>query len=275
MRPSSVRFSVTLLAASACSPLDVAGPPPVAPAAATPPSPVVPAVAAATPTGPHDETARGCDRALALNGVDAYVSAPVATLDPFVKEATLSAWVSFSELPSAAGRIFHIVGKSGFARDLDLQAEKDDHFHFYVATGAPNAVVSRVAVASSTGYRVVATYSAGERIALYVNGALEAERAIPGVIRQPNHGPITVGENVTFNGRYFHGFVDDVALWSRAWAPAEVAGAGHFADCSDPTLVAAYGFDGNARDCSAHHFDGQLGGGAAYAPLGGPADCKP
>lgn len=193
--------------------------------------------------------------------------APVTVPDPFTKAATLSAWVQFSELPSAAGRIFHIVGKSGFARDLDLQAEQDNHFHFYVATGAPNTVVSKTTVIPNTWYRVLATYGAGDRIALYVNGALESDRAIPGIVRQANDGPITVGENMTFKGRHFHGLIDDVALWNRAFTGAEVAGAPRMADCKDPTLVAAYGFDGNARDCSAHHFDGQLAGGATYATL--------
>jgi hypothetical protein len=246
------------LSSSACVPLEAA-----------PPEPAVLVPVTAPPTDPRD-TNPPDSSALALNGVDAYMSAHVAAPDPFVKEATLSAWVYFSELPSAALRIFHIVGKSGFARDLDLQAEPDDHFHFYVAVGAPNTVVSKTKIVPDTWYWVAATYRAGDRIALYVDGAREAERAIAGVIRRGNLGPITVGENATFNGRHFHGFIRDVALWNRALTAEQIGAIDRAVDCSDPTLVAAYRLDGDARDCSAHHLDGQLGGGAGYAVLGSP-----
>jgi hypothetical protein len=210
---------------------------------------------------------RSHSAALALDGVDAFMSAPIARPDPFVREATLQVWVQFRELPSAAGRIFHIVGKSGFGRDLDLQAETDNRFHFYVATGAPDTVASRTTVTVGAWYRVVATYSASDRIALYVDDVREAERPIPGVVRKANTGPISVGENAVFNGRHFQGLIDDVALWARVLSDTEIVDAGQV-DCRDPTLVAAYGFDGDTRDCSANHLDGQLGGGATYAPVG-------
>lgn len=220
-----------------------------------------------------DDATKECNLALALNGAGGYLAAPVPTADPFAVEATLSAWVYFDELPSTAGRMFHIVGKSGFARDLDLLAEPDNRFHFYVAIGRPNTVMSTSAVALRAWHQVVATYRAGDRIALYVDGVLEAQRPIPGVARVGNEGPITIGESLTFNGRYFHGFIDEVGLWSRVLSVHEIADGAPLGDCTDPTLVAGYAFDGGARDCSSHALHGQLFGGATLVPLGRQSDC--
>jgi hypothetical protein len=138
------------------------------------------------------------------------MTAPFPDPDPFTQEATVSAWVRADVLPSKAGRIFHITGKSGFAKDLDLQIEQDDHFRSYVATGAPHTAVSKMAIEAGTWYRVDATYRAKDIIVLYVDRVPEASVPIPGVTRDANAGPITVGENATFHGRFCHGLVDEV-----------------------------------------------------------------
>src|SRR2546423_6546835 len=75
---------------------------------------------------------------LGLDGATGYAQSPFPEADPFTAEATLAASAYFDELPSQARRIFSIVGQSGVGRDLDLQAEPDDRFHFYVGPGAPN-----------------------------------------------------------------------------------------------------------------------------------------
>lgn len=209
------------------------------------------------------------DSSLRLDGVTASMTAPFPDPDPFTAEATVSAWVRADVLPSQAGRIFHIAGKSGFAKDLDLQIERDDHFHFYVATGAPHTAVSKTAIQAGTWYRVDATYRANDVIVLYVNRAAEATVPIPGVTRDPNTGPITVGENATFHGRFFQGLIDEVSLRNRALSAAEVAAA-HSPKGPEAGLVAAYSFDGDAKDRSGSGHDGQLVGGARFEPPGAP-----
>jgi hypothetical protein len=209
------------------------------------------------------------NQALRLDGVGASMTAPCPEPDPFIAEATVSAWVRVDVLPSKAGRIFHIAGKSGFARDLDLQVEPDDHFHFYVATGAPHTAVSTTKVVPGTWYRVDATYHAKEAIVLYVNRVPEATVPIPGVAREPNTGPITVGENATFHGRFFQGSIDDVALRSRALSAAEVA-TQRMPKGPEADLVAAYSFDGDAKDSSGSGHDGQLLGAARFDAPGAP-----
>ena len=139
--------------------------------------------------------------ALALDGADGYVFASVPGPDPFTTEATLAAWVYLHEMPSEAGHIFHLCGKSGFARDLDLQIERDNRFHFYVERGAPHTIVSKTTLEPRRWYRVAATYRRDDAIALYVDGKQEAKLSIPTVQRLPNVGPLSMGENFAFPGR--------------------------------------------------------------------------
>jgi hypothetical protein len=208
--------------------------------------------------------------ALALDGASAYMVAPFAAPDPFTAEATLAAWVYLDEQPSEARHVFHICGKSGYGRDLDLQIEPDNRFHFYVAHGAPDVVVSKSIVEPRRWYRVAATYRGNDAIALYLDGTLEATRAIPRVTRQANQGPLTVGENVAFPGRKFRGLIDEVSFWNKALPQDEIVALRRAPAGPVPGLVASYPFDGDTRDRSENHLDGQMQGSARLTSPGAP-----
>jgi hypothetical protein len=214
----------------------------------------------------------GPGSSLQLDGSSGFSKARFAEPDPFVAEATLSAWAYFDELPSHAKRIFSIVGKSGSGRDLDLQAETDDRFHFYVGTGGPNTVVSTTKVQTGVWYRIDATYRAANTVDIYVNGAHEASTAI-GAKREPNTGAIVVGANEVFANRFFHGRLDEVALFDRALTAAEISAKAHPLSGAEPGLVAAYRFEDTAADLKGKH-DGQLEGGAKLGPPGAPVDAR-
>jgi hypothetical protein len=232
---------------------------------------LAPLVLAALGGGRASSTAGGRDdQALALDGSSGYLSAPVTVPDPFTREATIAAWVNLDELPSAAGHIFHVAGKSGFGRDLDLQVETDNRVHFYVARGAPDTIRSTTVLEPGRWYRVAAIYRADGDIALWVNGVREARRAIAGVERLPNVGPLSVGESFAFPGRKLHGRVDEVSFWSRALPDAEVAALVRAPAREAPGLEAAYRLDGSARDSSSRGRHGQLVGGARYVRPGAP-----
>jgi hypothetical protein len=234
-------------------------------------APLVWAVLGAGPAQPAGGgRASGGDQALALDGDSGYLFAPVTVPDPFTKEATVAAWVNLDELSSAAGHIFHIAGKSGFGRDLDLQVETDNRFHFYVARGAPNTLRSTTVVEPGRWYRVAATYRANDHIALYVNGELEARGGLSGIERLPNVGPLSVGENVAFPGRKLHGRIDEVSFWSRALSDAEVAALWRAPTRKGAGLEASYPLNGDARDSSSRGLHGRLVGGARYVRPGAP-----
>jgi hypothetical protein len=187
------------------------------------------------------------NQAAQFNGFDASMVAPGLASKCFTSEATLMAWVRFDQLPSQAGRITSIVGKSGFARDLDLQAETDNRFHFYVATGDPYQVVSRTVVQANQWYFVVATYQAEDSIQIYVNGALENTTSIPDVIRQENSNPVAIGASAFWPGRFFPGAIGEVAAFDKAldsadvnnlWVAAGAGGSGDSSSSGSPHLAA-------------------------------------
>ena len=73
-------------------------------------------------------------------------------------------------------------------------------------------------------YHVAASYD-GTTNRIYINGSLVASRVDTGVTTQ-NAQPLRIGRVSNNNGcgeNYFHGLIDDVALWGRALSPAEVA----------------------------------------------------
>jgi hypothetical protein len=209
--------------------------------------------------------------ALKLDGQSGFAEAAFREPDPFVEQATLEAWVYFDEIPSATGRSFAIVGKPGAGRDLNLEVGPDDRFTFSVAGGAPNLAVSRSKVNRGLWYRLDATYQAATVLMLYVNGALEAVTPIASR-RQPNTGPIAVGENPAAPNRYFEGRIDEVALWKRARPPEEIGPKPRALTGREEGLVAAYRFENDGRDSVAPGHPLVLRPGATVAPPGAPVD---
>ena len=168
-------------------------------------------------------------RAFKLDGVDDYIQAPDSPdLDP-TAEASLTAWVYFDKLPSEVGHPMAIITKSGFARDLDLQAFDDgngiNRFDFHIGVGGSQVFVrSNTAIQKNRWYHIVGTYLQNSALKIYVNGALENNYTGPNITRQANGNPLTIGENFTFRGRYFAGNIDEAQLYGRALTLAEIRG---------------------------------------------------
>ena len=179
--------------------------------------------------------------AFELDGVDDFVNVPNhSTLDP-TAAATLQAWVYLDVLPSTAGHVMTVVAKSGNGTDLDLQVETDNKVHFYVATGAPNKVISTTTLQTGQWYHLAATYKANDRVEMYVNGVLEATTLIPGVTRGTNSNPLTIGASAQWAGRYFDGRIDEPALYNRALSATEIASVmngGSYTQTAGTTTVA-------------------------------------
>lgn len=155
------------------------------------------------------------------NGGTGYVEVPDNPNLDLTTEATLTAWVYLNQLPSSAGHTMHIAGKSGYARDLDLQVDVDNKIRFYTGPGGPISVSSNTVVQVGQWYHVVATYKANVEESMYVNGVLENTTPIA-YAREANGNPFTIGENLTFTGRYFYGLIDEVELFNRALSPSEI-----------------------------------------------------
>jgi hypothetical protein len=157
--------------------------------------------------------------ALLFDGIDDYVDCGNnETLDP-TQGATIEAWVSFSQLPSAAGHYMTIAGRSGMATDLDLQAELDNRFKFYIGPGY--VVVSSTVAEANEWYHVVGTYEANNNMKIYVNGMLEQTTLI-GISRNTNPNNFSIGQSLVWPGRFFNGTIDEVKIYDRALSANDV-----------------------------------------------------
>jgi hypothetical protein len=158
-------------------------------------------------------------QAFSFDGATGAVLVPDSPELALEEAATMMAWVKLRQLPSTAGHLMHVVGKSQNGNDLDLQVEGDNRVHFYVGPGL--SVASPTTLQSGLWYFMAALYRTNQ-IQLYVDGVLEAGAEIH-YIRGPNSNPLTIGWNYVFPGRYFDGEIDEVAVYDRALSPSELA----------------------------------------------------
>jgi len=159
--------------------------------------------------------------ALNFDGLDDYVDCGNSSkLDP-IQEATMEAWVNFNKLPSVAGHIMAIAGKSGIARDLDLQTETDNRFKFYIGPGSPNVAISNTVAETNKWYHIAGTYQANDNVKIYVNGVLESTTSIS-LTRNTTSGGFWIGQSCIWPGRFFNGIIDEVKIYDRALSAEEI-----------------------------------------------------
>ena len=149
------------------------------------------------------------------------------------------AWVNMAELPSQAGHFFYLAGESESGNDLDVQFETDNVLKFYTAAGGHLSYTPPPDSLIGQWHQIVATLDTSTHTrVLYWEGNAVATDKGGGEAGKKN--VFTIGESVVFTGRFFHGGIDDVALWNRALKPTEVA-----------AIYAASGANGSSAPASA------------------------
>ncbi|MBI3824311.1 MAG: protein kinase [Planctomycetes bacterium] len=198
--------------------------------------------------------------ALKFEAKDDAVSVPgVANVD-LRKAVTLEAWVKFNVAPSFANRQMAIVGQSMFRNDLDLLAEPDDRFHFYVGTGVD--VQSKTSIEKGKWYHIAATYVANDRIEIFVNGELEGTRPISQSLAA-NVNPLAIGSaGEVWPDRELRGLVAGVRISRSARYAKSFTPEARFKADSD--TVALYHFDegqgDELKDASSNGHHGKIAG---------------
>jgi concanavalin A-like lectin/glucanase superfamily protein len=173
-------------------------------------------VAIAAPGAP---VAASLSKFAKLNGSDAYIT---TTQNGGVgATASIMAWVNLAELPSKTGHIVYVAGESESGNDLDVQIEPDNVLKFYTAGGGhisytppPAALVNQwhmILVTLDTASHTRHIYWDGQSVASDQGGGQPGKKNV-----------FTIGESVVFTGRFFHGGIQDVALWNRALKANEV-----------------------------------------------------
>jgi hypothetical protein len=163
-------------------------------------------------------TANG--RYLKLDGRSAYIT--TTQFGGVGAAASIMAWVNMAELPSKAGHFFYVAGESENGNDLDLQFQTDNILRFFTAAGGNLSFTPSPDSLIGQWHQIVATLDTPTHTrALYWDGKSVATDKGGGEAGKKN--VFTIGASAVFSGRFFHGAIDDVALWNRALKPAEVA----------------------------------------------------
>jgi hypothetical protein len=155
--------------------------------------------------------------ALAFSGNNQTVVVADSNALDLTSGMTLSAWV----YPTASNGVREVVIKEGAGVDIyNLYARNwrgQPEANVYVAGGNRTAEASVLPV--NTWTHLAATYD-GTAVKLYVNGVQAASAAQSGAIAVSN-GMLRIGGNSLW-GEYFQGTIDEVRIYNRALAPAEI-----------------------------------------------------
>jgi hypothetical protein len=175
------------------------------------------AVAIAAPGAPVNA---GASKFVKLDGSSAYILTTQA--GGITTAGSIMAWVNLAELPSKAGHFFYVAGESESGNDFDLQFETDNVLRFYTAGGGNLSYAAPPASLVNQWHLIVATLDtvSGAR-AIYWDGKPVATDKGGG--RPGKSGAFNIGYSTVFPGRFFHGGIQDVALWNRALTPNPVA----------------------------------------------------
>jgi len=155
-----------------------------------------------------------------LDGQGAYLATTQA--GGIAATGSIMAWVNLPELPSKTGHYFYVAGESESGNDFDLQFENDNVLRFYTAGGGNLSYAPPPTTLVNQWHLIVATLDTVSGIrAIYWDGKFVATDKGGG--RPGKSSAFNIGSSQVFPGRFFHGGIQDVALWNRALKANEVA----------------------------------------------------
>ncbi len=140
-----------------------------------------------------------------------------AAFDGIGAELTLEAWIKVG----AFDRTWNTIVSKGDS-SWRLQRNGDSSALGFDTDGLnPPYLAGRRSVDDGQWHHVVATYD-GRVKALWIDGQLDAWTAATGAIAR-NDFPVTIGENAQSTGRFWNGWIDEVAVYGKALTPVALA----------------------------------------------------
>jgi hypothetical protein len=137
------------------------------------------------------------------------------------QSASIMAWVNLSELPRQANHYFYVAGESENGNDLDLQFESDNVLRFFTASGGNLPYTPAPASLVNQWHMILVTMDLATRTrAMYWDGKLVAHDSGGGEAGKKS--ALSIGASTVFSGRWFHGGIEEVALWDHALKAADV-----------------------------------------------------
>lgn len=150
-----------------------------------------------------------------------WVEAPHSpSLDLVGDQITLQAWVKPQHFNSRNARV--VVKQVGansdpWMRYALVQNQTNAKYNLGVSTGGSGSYqYVSMAQQATTGQwtHLVGVYD-GVDLKIYVDGALSSQRPASGMIGSTDE-PLTIGGNTTIMNEWFHGEIDEVAIWDQA-----------------------------------------------------------
>ena len=163
--------------------------------------------------------------ALRIDGIDSFVTVPASkSLDIGGDAVSISTWVRLSELPSEQAEDFAgIYDSSNDSYVLYLDRGNAELRFKVTATGAERPGIPETELELDQWIHVAGVYDGSASEArIYLDGELMDTHSGPtGTVRA---GQVAgIGRNGTDEASFFDGAIDDLAIWSRALTPEEVA----------------------------------------------------
>jgi hypothetical protein len=177
------------------------------------------------------------DQAFSLDGADDHVLiGNPASLNSFPMGITLDAWINPTQAPpfdpSPGNNLYSIVSKWGQSAQTDAYAlmlqNRDGTVRLTGAIGVPGSAdtsnISLIGGEVPVGQwtHVAMTYDTSTGVnKIYINGQQVGERVRPGGITQSDLN-VMIGREDSFFPRPFKGLIDEVEIFNRPLAAAEV-----------------------------------------------------
>ncbi|WP_327315227.1 LamG domain-containing protein [Streptomyces sp. NBC_01235] len=182
----------------------------------------------------YDGPGRGGPASLKLDGATGYAQSSGPVVDT-TKSFSLSAWVRLSDVTRSQTIVSQqATTLSGFALHYSATSKRFTFSRYQSDVAAPTASRSTSLAAPAAGVwtHLTGVYDAvGQTVQLYVNGR---PQGTPVAFTTPwaATGPLQVGRfhNSTGYVEYLNGLVDEVHVWSRVLADAEVVQDARFED---------------------------------------------
>jgi hypothetical protein len=209
------------------------------------------------------------DRALLLNGTEAYVQAPDSPgLDPNYP-LTILAWVYLND--NSKGGIVEHWGYGGEGGDAFSLYVKGAKLATYVPRpgGQAHLEIFSNAALPTGQWTQVGLVSTGTSVSLYINGDLDKTEPVT-VDLVDSTQELRIGLEETKYGfqNYLNGRLDDIRIYKSALSSAEIQALFSL----ENGRVAYYPFNGNADDESGHQLNGTVEGPVLTASAAGVED---
>jgi hypothetical protein len=159
--------------------------------------------------------------ALAFNG-SGMVTVPHSASLHLTSGMTLEAWVLPTSTPTQWSTVIMKEGSGTFAYTLYAGSPSNrpnGYFNTSTSQSTEHGVAGPSALPLNTWSHLATTYD-GSALRLYVNGVQVASAAFTGSIVTTT-GAFRFGGNMIW-GEFFQGFIDEVRIYNRALAPAEI-----------------------------------------------------